>query len=175
MGSLTDKKIAMIIAPKNFRDEEYFQPKVMLQAQGAEIHTIADSKEEEATGMKNGKAKIDTSLDKASAAKYDGIVFVGGLGASKYFNNKKILDLAKEAVAAGKVVGAICIAPSILANAGVLSGKKATCFPSEKGNLEKAGAQVLNKPVVTDAKIVTATGPEAAMDFGRELVKALSS
>lgn len=174
MGTLTSKKVAMIIAPKDFRDEEYFQPKVMLQAQGVEIHTIADSKEEEATGMKNGKAKIDTSLDKASAAKYDGVVFIGGLGASKYFNNKKALALAKEAAKTGKVIGAICIAPSILANAGVLSGKKATCFSSEKKNLKSKGAQVVNKPVVVDGKIVTAQDPEAAMEFGKKLVEVLS-
>jgi len=174
MGSLTSKKVAMIIAPRNFRDEEYFQPKVVLQAEGAMIDTIADTKEEEATGMKGGKAKIDKTLDKAKAVDYGAVVFVGGSGAAKYFTNQKAISLAKEAVEANKVVGAICIAPSILANAGVLEGKKATCFSSEKQKLQKTGAQVQDKPVVVDGKIITASGPEAAMDFGRELVKALS-
>ena len=174
MGSLTNKKVAMIIAPRNFRDEEYFQPKVVLQAEGAMIDTIADTKEEEATGMKGGKAKIDKTLDKAKAADYEAVVFVGGSGAAKYFTNKKAFDFTKQAVEAGKVIGAICIAPSILANAGVLKGKKATCFSSEKQNLQKAGAQAQDKPVIVDGKVITASGPEAAMEFGRELVKALS-
>jgi len=174
MGSLSGKKVVIVIAPKDFRDEEFFKPKVMLQAQGVEIITSADTKEEEATGVKGGKARIDQPLDKISTKDFDAIVFVGGPGATVYHNNRQALSLVKESAASQKVLGAICIAPVILANAGVLKGKKVTCFASEKQKLTSAGAQVLNKPVVVDGKIVTASGPEAAMDFGQALVQTLS-
>jgi len=70
-------------------------------------------------------------------------------------------------------VGAICIAPGILARAGILKDKKATVFPSEIETLKREGAHYSALPVVIDGKIVTADGPEAAEGFGKALVKTL--
>jgi len=71
------------------------------------------------------------------------------------------------------VVGAICIAPGILARAGILKGRKATVFPSEIEALKRNGAFYTALPVVIDGRIVTASGPEAAEEFGKALVKTL--
>ena len=174
MGSLTGRKVLMIVGPKNFRDEEYFQPKVVLQAAGAEVVTVAKTKEEEATGIKGGKAKIDKLLNQVKAKDYDGLVFVGGQGAKTYFRDKKAWDLARDFNKSGKVIGAICIAPTILANAGLLQGKKVTSFSSEEKKLIAKGAKVTGKPVEVDEKIVTAVGPEVALAFGQKLVTLLS-
>ena len=117
--------------------------------------------------------KPDTTISKIKADKFDAVVFVGGVGAKKLFNDKKAHKLAKDAVKKKKVLGAICIAPSILANAGVLKGREATVYKSEKDNLEKHGAKFKDEDVVTDGKIVTANGPEAAEKFANALVKAI--
>ncbi len=174
MGVLTGKKVLMVLAPKDFNDEEFFKSRVALQAAGAQV-LIASHKVEEATGMAGGKAKVDFYLgnDKINNEDFLAVVFIGGSGSKTYFNNSFALDLARWAVKQGKVVGAICIAPSILANAGLLQGKRATSFPSEKENLEKKGAVFTGAKVETDGKIVTAAGPQAAEEFGRKLVKVL--
>jgi len=73
----------------------------------------------------------------------------------------------------GKVIGAICIAPSILANAGILSGKYATCFHSEEENLKKKGARVTGELVTQDSTLVTGRGPEAAQEFANKVLSLL--
>lgn len=175
MGRLSGKKVLMVVAPEQFRDEEYFQPKVIIQASGALVETTAATQEEEATGVQGGKAKIDLPLAKVKISAYDGVVFVGGPGAKAYFQDKQAKKLAQDFVQAGKVVGAICIAPTILANAGILTDKKATAFSSEVQRLQAKKVKVVSQPVVVDGKIVTAEGPEAALEFGRKLVDVLAA
>ncbi len=101
------------------------------------------------------------------------MVFVGGPGAAVYLNDKDILNLAKAAEKKGKIIGAICIAPSILANAGILGRKKATCFPSEAQNLEGRGAIYTRDDVTVYGNIVTADGPMAARKFAEAIVELL--
>jgi len=173
MADLSGKKVVMIIASRNFRDEEFNEPYRLLKNSGAEV-TIASSSLEQAVGMLGGTAKPEVLIGDVKAEDYDAVVFVGGSGSSEYFNNPTAHKIAQEAAAAGKVLCAICIAPSTLANAGVLNGKKATCFNSEAGNLKAKGADYTGSPVERDGNIITAQGPNAARDFAKAIAEALS-
>ena len=167
------KKIAFIIAPENFRDEEYFQPKVILQAKGIHIDTAAKNNPDEVTGSQGGKARPDIKLSSVTPQNYDGVVFVGGSGAQVYFEDEEIHQIARDFDKAEKIIAAICIAPSILANAGLLKGHKATAFKSQLGNLKKKGVNVVDEDVVTDGRYITANGPEVALAFGTQISKSL--
>jgi protease I len=167
------KKVLMIIAPQNYRDEELTVPKGVFQKKGCEV-VIASKGIEDAIGMLGGKTYVDLDMAEVIPTDYDAIVFVGGGGANVYFNDERAFDIAKDAVAENKVLGAICIAPSILANAGVLKGKNVTASPSEEANLKQKGANYTGKPVEVDGKIVTAIGPNAAKEFGEEIMKKLT-
>lgn len=169
---LTGKKILMVVAPQNFRDEEFFEPKDVFGAAGAEV-VVASKGVTEAVGLLGGKTEVDKDLSEVRAADFDAVVFVGGGGAAIYFDEPLALNLAKAMFAAGKVVAGICVGPTILANAEVLSGRQATAFPSEQSVLESAGATYTGEAVTVDGKIITARGPEAARDFGRAIVEAL--
>lgn len=169
---LTGKKVVMIIAQDKFRDEELQKPKEILSKLGAEV-TVAAEKKATCKGMLGAEVEPDTTISKVKAEKFDAVVLVGGAGAKELFDDNKVHKIAKDAVKKKIVLGAICIAPSILANAGVLKDKKATVYESEKENLAKKGAKVQDEDVVTDGKIVTANGPEAAEKFANALVKAL--
>jgi deglycase len=173
MKDIREMKVAFIIAPKDFRDEEYFQPKVILQAKGIAVSTIAKGDPVEVSGTRGGKAHIDGSFKDLTPQNYDGIIFVGGEGAKKYIDDKKIHKIINQFIEADKVVGAICIAPLILANSGVLKGKKATAFSENEKDIKKAKAKFVKKSVVIDDKIVTASGAEAAIAFGEAVIKAL--
>jgi len=162
----------MIIAPRNFRDEELFHTKEELESSGISV-TIASTTTDTATGMLGGTAKPDMTINDVNVDDYDAIVFVGGTGSSIYFNNPKAHEIARSAIEKGKLVGAICIAPSTLANAGLLNGKKATSYPSEENNLISKGADYTGNPVEKDGNIITATGPSAAREFGRMIAKSL--
>jgi len=171
-GKLSGKKILFLIAPKSFRDEEYFEPKKILEAEGAQTVTASLSKDE-ATGMLGGKAKPDIILGDVKASDFDAILFIGGEGATVYWNNQQAQQLARDAVSANKVLGAICLAPGTIANAGVLKGKNATCFLVADELLQKGGAKLSSKYVEQDGKIITASGPEAAIEFGNAVLKEL--
>jgi protease I len=172
---LEGRKVLMVIASGNFRDEEYSIPRAALEAQGARV-TVASSKLTESVGMlKQQKVKPDALVSKVEADDYDAIVFIGGVGAKEYFADKSALKLAQEAFKQEKIVAAICLAPSILANAGVLKGKKGTVYKSEEENLKKCGCEYTGAPVEVDGNVITANGPEAAQQFTDELVKALEA
>lgn len=166
------KRVLMIIAPKGFRDEELFHTKEELETRGNEVK-IASLSRKEAIGMLGGRAAPDLTLDEVNVDEFDAVVFVGGVGSSIYFNNERAHEIAKKAYEQGKIVAAICIAPSTLANAGLLRGKRATSWSSEAGNLKNKGAIYTGKPVEKDGNIITAEGPHAAREFGRKIADSL--
>lgn len=161
-------RVLMVIAPAVFRDEEYAHPKAVLEARGAEVITAS-----RAVGPCQGKlgmtAEATVALADAEASGYDAVVFVGGGGAETYFDDPSAHRLARATLEAGRVLGAICIAPSILARAGLLHGVRATAFASQKDDLIAHGARWSEGPVEVDGPIVTANGPDAARDFGYQI------
>lgn len=163
----------MIVAPEGFRDEECFAPKKVFEDSGANV-VMASKGVEKAKGKLGGEVDVNIDLNKVILSEFDAIVFVGGPGSSVFFDDEQALSIAREAAKEGKIVAAICIAPSILANADVLNGKKATAFESEKDNLTEKGADYTGEAVTVDRKIITANGPAAAKAFGEAIIKALS-
>lgn len=164
-----NNNILIIIAPSNFRDEEYQEPRKILESAGINI-TVASKTINTATGTKGLKVNPDIPIDKIKTSDYRAIIFIGGGGSREYFNDPNIHNVAKEANKNGILIGAICIAPVILANAGLLKGKRATVFPSEIESLKKKGAVYMTSFVEKDQNIITANGPEAAEEFGKTIL-----
>ena len=106
MGRIDGKKVLIVIGSKGFRDEEYAQPRALLDKEGAAV-TVASTTTDPATGMKGTQVKPDVLVKDASADDYDAVVFVGGNGAREYWNNPHAHALAKSASAAGKVLAAL--------------------------------------------------------------------
>lgn len=174
-----NKKVLFVVAYKDFRDEEYFRPKAVLEADGFEVLTTS-TEPGIASGVEGGEAKIDLVVDEVKIDDFDVLVFIGGAGAAKHIDNKRVHRLAQEAFAKNKIIAAICIAPAILAKAGILEGKKATVWSSALDRqtvqlLKEEGAIYENKPVVTDGKIITANGPQVADEFGKAILKVSKS
>ncbi len=178
--SLEGKKIVMIIAPDNFRDEELFVPKEYLEGKGAEV-TVASTKKGTCTGALGGTVEAEKTLGEVNIGEYDAVMFIGGGGTPIIRAEERALEIAMGTAKNGKVIAAICWAPTTLAKAGVLEGKNATVWvgnDTEYGIgtdkvLEKYGATYVDKPVVVDGKIVTAVGPSAAKEFAKEIEKLL--
>ena len=173
MSKLQGKKILMIIASQNFRDEELFKPRELFIKEGMEV-ILASSSLEISRGMLGGTARPDILIGEVKVEEFEAIIFVGGIGASEYWNNPIAHKIAKEAVSLNKLICAICIAPVTLANAGILEGKKATVFPSEINRLKAKGAIYTKKDVEVDGNIITGKGPQAAKEFGETTIKILA-
>jgi len=171
------KKIAFVIAQNGFRDEEYFIPKTIFQKNGFLVITIA-KKKGRAIGAGGGEARVDLSLEEINMRDFSALVFAGGPGAYKYIKERKVIEIIQEADKLKKIIGAICIAPTILARAGVLEGKKATVWSNVLNKkpikiLEEGGAKYLDEAVVVDGRVITANGPQAAKDFALKIIEVI--
>lgn len=169
---LEGKKVLMVVAANNFRDEEYAEPRKVLEKAGASV-TVACSTMTTAKGKLGLMVKPDILINDVKESDYDGIVFVGGGGSQEYFESPVAHKLAQNFYSRGKLTSAICIAPLILANAGLLTAKKATSFSSSRENLQAKGAVFTGSGVEIDGVIVTGSGPEVAGKFGEKLVEVL--
>ncbi|MFM7888697.1 MAG: DJ-1 family glyoxalase III [Pseudanabaena sp.] len=113
----------------------------------------------------------DQLLDAVEASQFDAIVLAGGAGTFRLREDHRIASILKAQSAANKLVAAICAAPTVLSNAGLLRGKQATSFPAVKDQLEMG--EYLEVPVVVDGKVVTSRGAGTAMAFALKLVEIL--
>lgn len=171
-ADLKGKKILMIIASSNFRDEEYLIPYEIFEKHGAKIITAASSLKI-SRGMLGAKVKPDILITKVNVDNYDAIVFVGGSGSCEYWNNKTAHNIVQQAVIQDKVLAGICIAPVTFANANVLKDKNATVFFTEARKLKEKGANYTGKDLEIDGKIITANGPQASEKFAQAIVNLL--
>lgn len=164
----------MVIAPNRFRDEELLIPKKIFEDAGVEV-TVASTRTGTATGKLGAKVKVETIVSDVKADDFDAVVFVGGGGVEEYelHLNPDIHKLVHAARDQDNVTAAICIAPMILAESGILKGKQVTTFPSSEEYITQRGGKLTNKPVTVDGKIVTGSGPEAAREFGKAILQIL--
>ncbi|MDD3386607.1 MAG: DJ-1/PfpI family protein [Candidatus Pacebacteria bacterium] len=166
-------KIVIVIASKDFRDEEYFITKEVLEEKGFIVKTSSNDKK--AIGRFGNEANVNLLIEDINSNNFDAIIFAGGSGAIEYIDNKLSYNLCNDFINKGKVVGAICIAPTILAKAGVLKGKKVTVFPSGKKIIEENGGKYQKETVVIDGKIITGENADSSKEFGESIAKVLTN
>ncbi|MDE6907833.1 MAG: DJ-1/PfpI family protein [Lachnospiraceae bacterium] len=126
------------------------------------------------TGSHGICVEADISIDEVSLEETAMLVLPGGMPGTKHLGAcEKLTALLKKADEQKIRIGAICAAPSVLGDLGLLNGKKAVCYPGFEERL--AGAEVLREPVVTDGHITTGRGMGAAIPFGLEMISCLKS
>ncbi|NOS67169.1 MAG: DJ-1 family protein [Candidatus Peribacteraceae bacterium] len=163
------KKALLIIAKKGFQDVELNGTRDGLVDAGFDV-ILASTEAGECMGKFGAEEEAAVALQDVDVNDYDRIGFIGGPGASNLWQNADAKRIAQDTVKTKKPLGAICIAPKILAAAEVLAGKKATVW-NEDG--DQAGFMALHdveytgEAVTVDGLIVTGNGPGAAEDFGR--------
>jgi 4-methyl-5(b-hydroxyethyl)-thiazole monophosphate biosynthesis len=117
----------------------------------------------------------DTDLDSVLADDFDMIVLPGGLpGAERLDDDPRIRALVRRLAETGRYTAAICAAPRVLANAGLLDGKSATAYPGHLEKLARPEVRLSPEPVVSDGRVITSRGPGTAMDFALTLIEALA-
>lgn len=167
-------KLAFIVAP-NFRDPEFFNTKVAL---GEKLEVdIASTTTGQINGVEGNTLTPNLLIEDLSTKNYDGIVLVGGPGMYDLLYNDpdttaKIVDKVKEFNSTGKLVAAICISPIVFAKANIIQGKNVTSWDSggqQRTEIERAGGKFTGDLVTKDGNIITANGPMAATNFGKEI------
>lgn len=166
------QRAVLIVPDADFRDEELFETRRILAEAGVET-VIASTKIGPLRGVLGGIVASEVTLDRVQVEDFDAVIFVDGPGAVAYFNNPAALGIAREAAAGRKIIAAIDVAPTILANAGVLNGVRATGFLTQRELMRKGGANYTGVPVERDGYIITASAPAAVVPFARAIVGAL--
>ncbi len=164
------KKVLVLLAP-GFEDIEAVSIVDILRRGGARV-TLAGLDKGPIEGSRGIKIVPDCQFDTVSSADFDLIVLPGGQpGTSNLQKNAKVLDLLKTMHSNGKLVGAICAAPLVLQDAGILKGKNATCHPSVREKLHSA--HYCEERVVVDGNIITSQAPGTAIEFSLKLIENL--
>jgi len=142
----------------------------------AEIQVVTAGLDDQIVIASRGTRLIpDTDLESALQDDYDMVVLPGGLpGADHLDKDEKLKALLKKMAESGKFTAAICAAPKVLANAGILADKTVTSYPGFLDDLNLENTTITNDPVVKDGKVITSRGPGTAMDFALELIEVLA-
>ena len=175
-AKLTGKKVLMAIPHTQFRDEEFFEPRKILESEGATV-TVASSAVRMCHGTQGGSVQASVTIADSKSEDYDALVICGGPSAPDLFwNDKRLAELAAAMAAADKVVAAISLSTVVLAKAKLLEGKKATVYflPQAIQELKTAGATYVMDPLVVQEKLILAEGPTESARFGQAISAALA-
>ena len=173
-AKLINNSILMILAADNFNDEEFIIVKDSLLKAGFKIFIASDANNL-CVGKKGMRVKNDMKLFNIHENNFGGIVFIGGNGIKKYWDNEKLQKAAKDFFESKKPVAAICSAVVILARAGILKGLSAACWNEDERELQSENIQIKDAPVVTRKKIITGSGPESAQEFVNAFISKLKT
>jgi protease I len=171
-GTLGD--VLVVVADRDFNDSEFWALHDSL-AQAGYRPVVASASGGEAKGMDGTTVTADLKLADVQAGDYRALAIVGGPGIQDLWDDARLQELARETAADGKAVGAICLAPVVLARAGLLQGKKGTVWSDQRSELSDAGCDVQDDAVVVDGLVVTGNGPDAADEFARAFITTLGA
>ncbi len=166
--------VLVIIAKQGFQDKELAGVRDELIKAGFSI-VLASTESGSCAGKFGSTEQAEIALRDVDISAYDRIVYIGGPGAEAFKDDPDALRIAQQTVKADKILGAICIAPVILAAAGVLNDKQATVWDSggqQAGFLQSKGAHYTGQTVTIDGKIITGNGPDSAHEFGKTVAQA---
>jgi len=162
-------KRVLCLLVQGFEEIETVTPVDLLRRAGVEV-VLAGLTELSVTGRNGITLHADALLEKISACDFDLLFIPGGPGVGELLKDGRAAELAQEFTTAGKTVAAICAAPLILDDAGLLNGKKFTAHSSVHKDLPG----VLTDRVVVDGNLITSRGAGTALDFGLALVERLT-
>jgi len=164
----------LVIAPRNFNETEFIMTKDILAKNGIKVEVASVA--EECIGMKGLRVRPDKTVTEALRQEYDVVIFIGGSGCYELSDYPEVNEIARRQAERGKMLAAICLAPVILAKAGVLKDVMATVFPEgwAISLLQREDAHYMARDVIVDGNIITADGPKSAEKFAKTILKKIA-
>ena len=164
---ITDMDVLIILPPTGFIDEEV-TVSIEIFNESKVSYELASIQSDYCRGISGMLIKPEKSIQQISPIHYSAILVIGGQGSQDFlWKNDETLSLLKDAYNHREIIAGINAGVGVLANAGVLDGKKATTSPSPEAleTISSNGGLYVNNPVVVDENIITAQGPSAMLDF----------
>lgn len=177
-ADLSTVAVALLIAPAGTEEPEFVDPKAALEDAGATVTVVGvePGKVQAVNGDLDpgGHHQVDRAADDVSAEDFAALVIPGGtVGADKLRADDDVVALIRAFAEGDKVIAAICHAPWTLIEAGVVSGRTLTSYPSLATDLTNAGATWVDEEVVVDDGLITSRNPGDIPAFTEALIAAL--
>lgn len=170
MAELTGKKVAFLLT-NGYEDSELTSPWGAVVGAGAHA-TLVSPADDDLTGKKGHRAPVDLAVASADASDFDALVLPGGVVNADHLRmDEDSVQFTRAFFEDHKPVAAICHGAWILVEAGVLSDRKLTSYPSLKSDLKNAGAIWVNEEVVVDQGLVSSRTPEDLPAFNAKLIE----
>ncbi len=169
---LQDRKVLITVAD-GFDERELYYPYYRLQEAGADV-ILAGAQKTTYTGKK-GYVVEATSVGPQNPEEFEAVIIPGGFAPDKLRVIPAMVSFVKDVFDNGKLVAAICHGGWLLAEARIVTGLRLTSYPSIRTDLENAGAQWVDKPVVVDGNLITSRVPDDLPYFMREILVFMES
>jgi protease I len=171
---MLDGKTIAILAEDDFEDSELTIPMGGMKDAGARVVIVGSGSKEIYKGKRgNATIRVDTTADKVKLEDFDAVIIPGGHAPDKMRLHQSMVELVRKADEQGKVIAAICHGPQLLISAGIVRGRRVTSWPSIALDLENAGAEWVNEPVVQDGNLITSRKPADLPRFNKAIIEAL--
>ena len=174
---LDGKRVAMLVS-EGFEEVEMTEPRRALEEAGAQVELVSPEEGQVRAWAKTDwgtRYDVDTPLSGASVDRYDALVLPGGvMNPDNLRQNEEAVRFTRSFFEEGKPVAAICHAPWLLAEAGVIRDREITSYPSLRTDLENAGARWVDQEVVVDNGLVTSRNPDDIPAFNRKMVEEIA-
>ncbi len=164
-------RIAFVLG-NDFEDSEFDTPRTTLLEHDLAVDVIGVDADD-VTGKHGTTVSIDKTIDDVSAGDYDALVIPGGFSPDHLRTDGRIVGFVKAIADQDKIIAAICHAPSLLIEAGLVDGRTMTAWPSIRTDLRNAGADVVDREVVVDGKMITSRNPDDLPAFTDTILVAL--
>jgi protease I len=163
----------LIMVAEGSDDVEFSHSYSFFQKEGYAVDVVATEADKTYRGNHGLPMRSNVSPGKVNIEEYDALIIPGGGGPAKICGNAEMVEVVKKAYDRDKVIAAICGGPKMLVAAGILDGKRATCFRTLASDIEKAGAKYVDAEVVVDGNIVTSRFPPDLPYFCKETLALL--
>jgi protease I len=174
VNDLSGKRVAVLVE-EEFEDLELTGPCEALRTAGVAVVLVGPAAGVEFKGKRgHDVVTSDAAAGSVRMAMFDGLIIPGGYAPDRMRMRHAMVDLARDAMDAGKVVGAICHGPQLLISANALRGRTLTCWPSIAVDVKNAGGLYVDKPVVEDGNLITSRKPDDVPAFSEAILRALA-
>ena len=162
-----------VLVENMYQEMELWYPVYRLREEGATVHIVGPSAGVTYTSKHGYPATADTESKAVTASDFDAVIIPGGYAPDLMRRSPAMVSLVREAYQQGKVVAAICHAGWMLVSAGIVKGKRGTCFFSIKDDLVAAGLHYVDEEVVVDGNLITSRRPDDLPAFLCAIIAAL--
>jgi protease I len=169
--ALEEKEMkVLIVSADNFEDTELLAPYYRFLEEGFQVD-VASMRKGKITGKHGYEVEVNKALEEINPEEYDLLILPGGKAPAAVRKEQSALKIAEHFFSAKKPVAAICHGPETLIAAGLIKGRKATCYHSVAAEMKEAGADYQDREVVVDGNLVTSRHPPDIPAFMREIMR----